>query len=562
MEPGLESLGVHRRHVESALDRLDDERVVARIWERDHTVWRPDPDEIANRLGWLDAPHESVARLEPVDRLASDARAGGYAHAVLMGMGGSSLAPEVFQRVFGGHEKGLELSVLDSTDPAMVRAARKTIDPSRTLFLVASKSGTTLETLALYRRFYTDVADALGEEAAGERFVAVTDPGSPLAEIAGERGFRMAFLADPDVGGRYSALTYFGLVPAALVGVDVRRLLASGRGASRRCHRERAGENPGAILGAILGGLAAEGRDKLTLFASPEVAPLGDWIEQLIAESTGKEGTGILPVVGEPLAEPDAYGDDRLFVHLRLGGEASEDPGVEAIESSGHPVARLVLEDRYDLGAHFFLWEFATAVAGHLLGVHPFDQPDVEAAKSRARELMETVREDGELPAGEPVAEADGIAVHADLAADDPEEALADFVQRASDSAYVAILAYLPPTPEIGAALGELRRVVRERTGRATTVGYGPRYLHSTGQLHKGDAGKGAFLMITSDPAADVPIPEKAGGGESEIGFGTLERAQALGDRRALLDAGRFVVRVHFEGEPRDGLERLTAAVG
>lgn len=560
--PGLDWLGDHRAEVERVLDRLAEERIVARIWERDHTVWKPDPEEIENRLGWLAAPREMVARLEPVDRFVADARAGGYSHALLMGMGGSSLAAEVFQRVFGTVESGLELAVLDSTDPGAVRAVEEAVEPERTMFLVSSKSGTTTETLSFFKFLYNRVAERLGEAAAGERFVAVTDPGTPLAEAAGDRGFRVVFLNDPEVGGRYSALTYFGLVPAALVGVDVRRLLERAGAAAEACRRERPHENPGARLGAILGTLAVAGRDKLTLVASPPIAPFGEWVEQLVAESTGKEGTGILPVVGEPPGRPERYGGDRLFVHLRFAEEEAHDEPVAAIAEAGHPVVRMEVREIYDLGEQFFVWEFATAVAGHLLGIHPFDQPNVETAKRRARESLDAYRESGELPEEAPVARAGGVAVHADLVVGSPEEAVDRFVERAAGSDYVAVQAYLPPMPGIDAALGELGMALREATGRATTVGYGPRYLHSTGQLHKGDAGDGAFLMITAEPDADLPIPEEAGSAGSEVSFGTLERAQALGDLRALLDAGRFVVRVHLEKDPRAGLERVIAAIG
>jgi transaldolase/glucose-6-phosphate isomerase len=541
------SLGRYQARVEDALAEMKQEHVMARIWAHDHTVWKPEPTEISNRLGWLhivEAMLENVPRLEG---LVGDARAAGYTHALLLGMGGSSLAPDVFRRTFGVREGYVDLAVLDSTDPGAVRAHVERLDPARTLFIVATKSGTTTETLSFFRFFYNRVADAVGAERAGEHFVAITDPGTQLADLAQRHRFRATFLNDPDIGGRYSALSYFGLVPAALVGVDVPLLLDRAMGAT--CGSESCvglADNPGARLGTILGELAQAGRDKATFAISPAIASFNDWVEQLIAESTGKEGRGILPVVGEPLGPPEIYGGDRLFVHLRLAGDDTHDAALAALEAAGHPVARLNLKDRYDLGGQFFLWEIATAVAGHRLGINPFDQPNVEAAKVLARRMVADYADSGALPSGEP----------APLRA----EALREFLTQARPGDYIALQAYVQPTPETDAALAALRVRLRDRLRLATTVGYGPRFLHSTGQLHKGDAGRGLFIQFTADNPRDAPIPDEAGSPDSSITFGVLKMTQALGDRQALLDAGRRVIRFHLGGDVVGELTRLTEA--
>ena len=561
-------LGPYQAVVDDALAEMKAERVMARIWAHDHTVWKPGPTEITNRLGWLHTAEVMIENVPRLEALVEAVRAAGYTHALLLGMGGSSLAPEVFRKTFGVKEGYLDLAVLDSTDPGAVLAYAERLDPTRTLFVVATKSGTTAETLSFFRFFYNRVADAVGVDRAGEHFVAITDAGTKLVDLAergagqrgaGQRGadqrgasqrwgFRATFLNDPNIGGRYSALSYFGLVPAALVGVDVPTLL--GRAMAATCGSESCvtpEENLGARLGAILGELAKAGRDKATFAISPSIASFGDWVEQLIAESTGKEGKGILPVVREPLGPPEVYGDDRLFVHLRLDGDDAHDAALAALEAAGHPVVRLNLHDRYDLGAQFFLWEIATAVAGHRLGINPFDQPDVEAAKVLARRMVAEYTEKGTLPAGE----------SAPLTA----EALHGFLAQAQPGSYITLQAYVQPTAEADVALAALRVRLRDRFQLATTVGYGPRFLHSTGQLHKGDAGRGLFIQLTADSPRDVPIPDEAGSPDSSISFGVLKLAQALGDRQALLDAGRRVIRFHLGEDVVDGLKHLLEAV-
>jgi transaldolase/glucose-6-phosphate isomerase len=552
----LASLGSYQHAVDLALEEMARERVVARIWEHDHAVWKPEPAEITNRLGWLHIAPTMEGQVSRMQALAETLRKEGYRDVLLLGMGGSSLAPEVLANIFGGQSPdGLKLAVLDSTDPGAVLAHAERLDPARTLFIVATKSGGTVETLSFFRYFYNWTAEALGADRAGAHFVGITDPGSKLEELGKKFSFREVFLNDPNIGGRYSALSYFGLVPAALVGVDLEKLLERALIAARSCgpsHHATGGDNDGAWLGAILGELAKRGRDKLTLVVSPALANLGDWMEQLVAESTGKEGQGILPVVGEPLAAPAVYGEDRLFVYLRLqgvdGGSETYDLGMQALEEAGHPVVRLPLQDLYDLGQQFFLWEFATAVAGHCLGINPFNQPNVEAAKALARKAVATYAQEGTLPADEPA----------------PLEpaALAAFLSSAQAGDYVALQAYLQPTAKVDAALLALRARIRDRLKLATTLGYGPRFLHSTGQLHKGDRGNGLFIQFTADSPRDLPIPDAAGSAEASMSFGVLELAQALGDKQALQEAGRRVIRFHLgKADPAPEIQRLAEAL-
>jgi len=528
--------------VDAALSQMRAKRIVERIWAHDHTVWKPQPDEITNRLGWLHLPETMPAEVARLEAFAREIRAAGYTQALLLGMGGSSLAPELFSKTVGWVANPPYLAVLDSTDPGAVLAHANRLDPAHTLFIVSTKSGGTVETFSFFKFFYNWAADALGVERVGEHFVAITDPGSGLAATAETYRFRTTFLNDPNIGGRFSALSHFGLVPAALVGVDLRLLLERAGAMAAECRK--ADDNPGLILGAVLGTLAQAGRDKVTFAISPAIASFGDWVEQLIAESTGKEGKGILPVVGEPLGGPGVYGDDRLFVHLKVADDTTHDAALQALEAAGHPVVRLALRDPYDLGGQFFLWEFATAVVGHLLGINPFDQPNVESAKALARRMVAEYKEKGSLPAIE----------SAPLTA----EALDGFLAQGRPGDYIALQAYLQPTPETDAGLAALRLCLRDRYRLATTVGYGPRFLHSTGQLHKGDRGNGLFIQFTADDAQDVPIPDEAGAPASSITFGVLKAAQALGDRQALLDAGRRVIRFHLGSDGVKGLNRLT----
>ena len=538
------SLGLLQTAVDQAEQQITDHHIARRIWAHDHTVWQNDPTEISNRLGWLDIASRMAADLRPIEALVAGVQADGYTDAVLLGMGGSSLAPEVFRLTFGVAPRGLNLAVLDSTDADAVRSLSDRLDPARTLCIVSTKSGTTVETLSFFKYFYNWMAASVGEDAAGAHFVAITDPGSKLAEIARQFAFRATFENDPNIGGRYSALSYFGLLPAALVGVTLPLLLQRAR--DMMANNMKTGRNNlGVWLGAVMAQAARMGRDKMTLVTSAAIASFGDWVEQLIAESTGKEGNGIVPVVGESVGGPAVYGDDRLFIHLQLAGDSSHVAALDALAAAGHPVIRFTLADKYDLGGHYFLWQMATAVAGHLLRIHPFDQPNVESAKKLAQKMVAAFQDTGSLPESEP----------APLTA----AVLESFLGQAKAGDYIALQAYVPPTPAAEAALQTMRRALRQRTRLATTLGYGPRFLHSTGQLHKGDAGNGLFIQFTSDPQEDMPIPDAAGLPDSSMSFGVLKMAQALGDYEALLaaDPPRRAIRFHLGQNVAANIERL-----
>ena len=528
------SLGSAAQLVEDAIADLQTRRTVERIWERDHTVWRPEPTEIANRLGWLDVSDVMREQVPGLEAFAREVRDAGFLHVALLGMGGSSLGPEVLRKTFGSAEGYPELIVLDSTVPGWINMVTEAIEPAKTLFLVSSKSGSTIEPLSFYSYFRRLVEQHLREGAVGN-FVAITDPGTSLAELAQEQGFRRVFPNPPDIGGRYSVLSYFGLAPAALTGIDIGKLLDRAdliRGASGPS--VAVGDNPGAWLGVVMGTLAKSGRDKLTLVTSPSIAAFGLWAEQLLAESTGKEGTGIIPVAGEPLLSPEHYGDDRFFVYLRVEKDdnAATDGAVDRLRASGHPIVRLDLRDPYDLGGEFWRWEFATAVAGAVLDIHPFDQPNVQQAKDLTDSVLQSYVDSGDLPEVKAWPSVDKL------------------LSQARHGDYLSIMAYLRQTPEVDRSLEDLRRRVTERHRIATTSGYGPRFLHSTGQLHKGGPNSGLFLQITEDQPEDVLLP-----GQS-YSFEILLDAQSLGDLQALRDLGRRVTRVHL------GSENVATAIG
>jgi len=529
-------LGQYLEDVEAGLADIQQREVIGRIWRGDHTVWKPEPTEIADRLGWLTVTDVMCEQAPVLQELAKDVRDAGFRHVVLLGMGGSSLGPEVIRQTFGSAPGYPELIVLDSTVPGWVQGVADSVDLARTLFIVSSKSGSTTEPNMFYLHFRSLVEKAVGKGQAGQHFIAITDPGSSLETLAREQGFRRLFLNPADIGGRYSVLSYFGLVPAAFAGIDLLKLLDRAD-----CMREGcascvpAHENPGAWLGVTMGALAQLGRDKLTLVTSPSIGSFGLWVEQLIAESTGKEGKGIVPVAGEPLAAPDRYGADRLFVYLRLDDDdnAATDAAIDEIQSSGQPVVRLDLRDKYDVGAEFFRWEMATAVAGAVLRIHPFDQPNVQAAKDMTEGVLGQFESRGELP---------------EMAA---SGSLRGLLADAKPGDYLSIMAYVRQTPEVDKALDALREQVMERHGIATTLGYGPRFLHSTGQLHKGGPGSGLFLQLTADFGQDVSIP-----GQS-FTFGVLADAQALGDLQALQASQRRASRVHLGSDVPAGILAL-----
>jgi transaldolase/glucose-6-phosphate isomerase len=528
--------------VTAALDQVEGSGAAARIWKKDGTLWSDDAEPglaaIAHRLGWLEAPTAMRAHLGELTAFAAAVRRDGVSDIVLLGMGGSSLAAEVLAATFPPGPGGPALTVLDTTDPGAVRAVRDRLGLEQTLFLVASKSGTTTETLALYRFFRGELEGRT--RTPGVHFVAITDPGTSLERLAAEAGFRRTFLNAPDIGGRFSALSFFGLVPAALIGVDVDRLLDSAGAMAAACAPSvPVARNPGLRLGAALGGYAAAGRDKVTLVLSEPIRTLGAWLEQLLTESTGKQGRGLVVIHDEPPAPPGVYGADRLFVTMTLGSDAAVQRRLETLRAAGGPAIHLPLADRLDLGGEFFRWELATAAAGALLGINPFDEPNVAQAKEATQAALRAYCEGGRLPQ-----------VPADRVAE-----LAGTLVQARPGDYVAFLAYLTPEPATTAALQRLRRLVRDRTRLATTVGYGPRYLHSTGQLHKGGPPTPILVMLAAEDHTDLPIP-----GE-RYGFATLEMAQALGDRTTLRAARRRVFWHPVRGPAAGAIDRLTAAL-
>lgn len=561
------ALGRYEPRVRAALAELGERRFTRRLWAKDGSLWSPDPavqQAIRHRLGWLTVTEVMAEHCAQIQSLVQEIGKAGYDRIVLLGMGGSSLAPEVLARTFGARPGFPQLSVLDTTDPASILEVEHSLDLAKAMFIVSSKSGTTVETLSLYRYFAERVRAVKGGRA-GENFIAITDPGTPLERLAREEGFRCCFLNPADIGGRYSALSYFGLVPAALAGIGISRLVDRAEALVQGCVScVPSEENPGVWLGAVLGALATAGRDKVTFLTSRSLRGFGVWVEQLLAESTGKDGRGLVPVEGEAIGDPGVYGSDRLFVHLDV-----EPPDewlqerVGALEGTGHPVISVRLADLYDLGQEFFRWEIATATAGALLGINPFDEPNVAESKENTRRLLEGLQRGGGLPEDEPILREDGLAIYCDSRTrselggpgDGLKELLAAHLGRARPGGYIALLAYIQRAPPHEEALQGLRLRLRDALRVATTLGFGPRYLHSTGQLHKGGPDTGLFLFITADDPEELPIPGQG------YGFSTLKRAQALGDLRSLQGRGRRVLRIHLGRDVPAGLEALVAAV-
>jgi transaldolase/glucose-6-phosphate isomerase len=548
--------------VEAEIDDWDSEKKVRRLWARDATVWTG-ADE-ADWLGWLGIVEDQLAHADFLRMIRDRAREAGFKHALLLGMGGSSLAPEMLKVTWGKQEGYPELHVLDSTDPAQVKALEDEVDLADTIFIVSSKSGSTLEPNIFKQYFFERVKEVVGEEEAGRRFIAITDPGSKMESIAEADGFRHITHGVPEIGGRYSALSNFGIVPGAIMGVDVHALLDDAERMAQSCRPSvPVEENPGLVLGAVLGVCARQGRDKLTLITSPRIYDFGAWLEQLIAESTGKEGKGIIPVDREPVGDPSVYGNDRLFVYTRLESEPDEaqDAAVDALEKAGHPVVRIFIADIHDLGGEIFRWEFATAVAGSILGINPFDQPDVEASKIATRKLTSEYEETGSLPPETPIWSEDGVQLYTDTknAEELDGSTLADYVRshlgRIGRGDYAALLAYVQMTPEHQAVLTDIRRTIRDRTQAATCVGFGPRFLHSTGQAYKGGPSNGVILQITCDDAADLQVPGQT------YTFGTVKAAQARGDFAVLAERGRRALRVHLGKDVGAGLTELREAI-
>jgi transaldolase/glucose-6-phosphate isomerase len=557
-----------RSAVDQALRTAVEQHWARRLWDRDTALWTADEavaGKIADRLGWLDAPDSFMDEVAELTAFAQTVR-GDFSDALVCGMGGSSLAPEVLAQVLPRSESALVVRVLDSTDPAAVAAADAASDPVTTVYVIATKSGTTTETLAFLAHFWAAAEHRQGflhKQHAGDQFVAVTDPEKSLAAIPHSDWFREVFLNPPDVGGRYSALTYVGLVPGALQGLDIAALLDDARAVAEACRADD-DANPGLVLGVAIGALAAAGRDKLTFVIEPELAPLGAWLEQLIAESTGKSGVGVVPVDGEPLATPDAYVDDRVFVRIGravdAGWRAATGTALAALEAAGHPVIDVALNGSAWVGGEFFRWEFATAVAGAVLGINPFDEPNVTESKENTAAVLDAFRHDGHLPAVPVVAASGSLRVEGEAAPGGPASsdvaaALRAHLASVPDLGYYQIAAYIAPTDERTAALRTMQAMVRDRTRHATTLGYGPRFLHSTGQLHKGGQSTGCFIQLVAGHPRDIAIP-----GRKES-FGTLVDAQALGDYRSLRSHGLPVLRLHLSDDPDAGLAELRAAL-
>jgi len=543
--------------VDAALRDAEEQQVVKRIWRKDASLWKTDPkaqDNIRSSLGWLTVTDEMIGVADELMEYAEFIRKRGFLYVMVCGMGGSSLCPEVLRRSFRQQPDSPELIVLDSTDPDFIGNLAYRIDADKTLFIVASKSGSTIEPTTFYKFWYNYLAQL--NSTPGQNFIAITDPGSPLVEDASRLNFQRVFLNQADIGGRFSALSYFGMVPAALAGLDIRKLLSRAKNAEQSCSPAiPLHSNPGLQLGAVLGEAFAAGRDKLTLVIDSRISSLGLWIEQLVAESTGKEGKGILPVAGETLGEPSVYGSDRLFVAISIGEmDFGVNQRLDALSAAGHPVVRRTLDDVYDLGSEFLIWEFATACAGWRLGINPFDQPDVQLAKQATNDALQVFKEQRQLPPHNEVAKDDLLSLFMDDEASSDnsvEKVLASHIVKAKGGDYIAVLAFVEETTETQEILQQLQKHLRDKTGCATTTGYGPRYLHSTGQLHKGGPDTGVFIEITSNDETDWPIP-----GE-DYSFSVLKQAQAAGDFRALARKGRRVLGVDLGDNGVKALRRL-----
>lgn len=548
-----------QRAVKDSQKRWDQSGNTERLWKKDASLWTNSSE--SNWLGWLDIVDRELGSVSRFKALQAEIREDGFTHVVLMGMGGSSLCPEVFSETFGKQPDSPELLVLDSTDPVQIRALRNRIDPARTLFCVSSKSGTTLEPNIYMQYFYDETRNVVGD-CAGDHFVAVTDPNSKLEAVSKELRFRRLYHGVPSIGGRYSALSDFGLIPSAAMGLDIEKLLKYTAAMVDACKTRSAVQNPGVALGLVLGVAASSfGRDKVTLICSRSIYDLGGWLEQLLAESTGKQGKGLIPVDREPVFGPETYGADRIFIYLRYVGDSDneKESAVDRLEGSGAPVIRIVLTDLYEIGQTFFQWEIATAVAGSVLGIDAFNQPDVEASKIVTRQLTAEFEKAGSLPKEEPILEQDGIRLFADKANAEAflnggntlGAVIRRHLDRLTTGDYFGLLAYIPMFPEYEARLDEMRRNVLESKQVATVVGFGPRFLHSTGQAYKGGPNSGVFLQITCEEAADVRVPGQ------KYTFGTVKAAQARGDFQVLAERHRRLLRAHLCHDLASGLDHL-----
>jgi len=555
---GLLWPGTQQKLVEQAYRQAVNDNVVDRIWNHDYTLWKDDPTEITNRLGWLHGPRVMQDAIDEINSFVSEIRAEGFSQAVLLGMGGSSLAPEVFRLTFGVAEGFLDLTVLDSTDPDSVLEKERFAEQGKTLFIVSTKSGGTVETMSFMKYFYQKTYQKYGPENVGNYFIAITDPGSGLEKNADELNFRKVFLNDPNIGGRFSALSYFGLVPAALIGVDLKRILDLAEEAVLAAHHLDDHAN---LIGIILGAMAAAHINKLTMILSPQIISLGAWIEQLIAESTGKESKGILPVDQEELTEPSYYDPDRLFVYIKLNKDDSHDAQVDRLIAANFPVLVIELDDIYEIGAEFFRWEVATALAGYFLKINPYDQPDVESAKKLARAKVADFKKTGKLPQLSNPNVMGELVVYSDYESKSLTEFISKFLNKRQNGSYISVQAYLNASSDVQPELKKLQSKIHQKYKLATTVGIGPRFLHSTGQLHKGDNGLGLFIQIIGRFEQDCQIPDTATSQASSISFGILRNAQSLGDREALLHVGRNVLRLEIGGNLIDGIKMITSVI-
>ena len=557
--PATLQLGQYQSAVDTNLQAFNAAQFTQSFWNTDAALWTDDAaaqQSIRDFTGWLRVAETMVAAVPALETFVNEVKAAGFKHVLVMGMGGSSMAPIVFQKCFPQGEGGLPISILDTTDPGTVRHFAETLPLADTLFIVASKSGTTAEPLAFGDYFYDKVKAIKGDKA-GENFVAITDPGSKFIATANKLGYRHMFLNFEAVGGRFSALTYFGLVPAALYGLDVGEILERAIRMMRACGAYGpVDQNPGLALGTALGVLATQGRDKLTLITPPSLSDLGLWLEQLTAESTGKHGKGILPVAGEPVGAPEVYGKDRVFVYVGYESEADADnkAKLKALEAAGHPVISIMLKDALDLGQEFFRWEMAISVVGAVLRINPFDQPNVQESKTATDRLMKVVADRGHLPAQEKALSAGGLDYYGVPKAADATHLVADFFKQAKAGDFVCIQAYLTESPELNLAFNKLRTSLMTHLHTATTFGYGPRFLHSTGQYHKGGPNTGLFLQLTADHTPDLPLPGRS------YTFGTLENAQAQGDLEALQKYERRALHVHLGADALQGVQAIQTA--
>jgi transaldolase / glucose-6-phosphate isomerase len=547
----------YKAAVQKRLGRLQQDQFCARLWRKDPSLWKTDAENqktIRQGLGWLHVAEKIEEQLDTLSEFVSEIRAAGFRKVIHMGMGGSSLAPLAFQRTFALGKNGIPLTVLDTTDPQTILRIERESPLTETLFIVASKSGTTAEPLAFVEYFYSKVKALKGEQA-GKNFVAITDPGTPLVQLAKDRSFRQVFLNFVDIGGRYSALSYFGLVPAALMDLDISEFLIRALRMKHACDScVPSQENPGVVLGVGMGELAKHHRDKVTFLMPESISTFGMWLEQLLAESTGKEGIGLLPVAGESLGPPSIYGKDRLFVYFRLQEDTDRafENGIARLKRAGHPVVTIQMDDLLDMGQEFFRWEMSTATAGAILGINPFDQPNVQESKENTNHLLKEVGRAGRLSEPDPDLREDPLQFYTTEKGKSPAEYLRTFFGKTRPGNYIALQAYLPEKPEIQQRLQTIRIRFRDLFHLATTLGYGPRFLHSTGQFHKGGPNTGLFLQLTADDAEDIPIPGTV------YTFGIFKRAQTLGDFKALQEHGRHVMRVHLGKDVLQGLDTLS----